>query len=82
MSQIELGDHLSSLDRKDADDSINRDADETFADIIYSTSRTRAQNLHTDIQIRLLPKFHNLLACPPIPAYERLVCASGNEMFA
>jgi hypothetical protein len=82
VSQIKLGNHLSSFDRKDTNDSINSDANETFADIIHSTVGTGPQDLHADIQIRLLPEFHNLIARPPIPAHECLVRTSGNKMLA
>lgn len=82
MRQIELRDHLSSLDRKNADDPIDSDADESLANIIRSTVRAGFQDLHANVQIRLLPKFDHFFACPPIPAHEGFIRTSGNKMLA
>lgn len=66
-------------DRENADYPVNGHADDTLAFIL--TARPGGTNdLHADIDGRLLPKPYDLRPRTPVPADERLIGTSGDEV--
>jgi hypothetical protein len=74
LGEPKLTDHLSPPDRKHADDAVDRHADDALA------FRTAPDELHADVDRRLLAEPHDLGAGAPVPADERLVSPGGDEV--
>ena len=73
------GNRGSLTDGKHPNHPVDGDTNNALA-LFLATPATRTDELHTNVDCRLLAKANNLGAGTPIPAYECLVRASANEV--
>ena len=73
------GNRGTLTDGKHPNHPVNGDANDTLA-LFLATPATRTDELHTNVDRRLLAKANNLGAGTPIPAYECLVSTCRHQV--